>query len=489
MAARALIRQASLQVPPPDTTVEQIYTQAELRLHELKKSAAAPALKRDADRLLQRVGLVTDPYGMRSALDERLSSDNLPETIGQDVRDFDAALAIESTFLAQRLGFGAWLAAMRMGVDVALPDGLELPKTELWLLAKLQSAKPGSAGIPNLLREAGNVSRGSPAFVTARYHMIRLESNHAAAMAIARAILNDTNVGLTQQDRNRIADVSLPHVQSKLEFSNLVYVLPMKAYATSTATGGLPVVDVVGAKVLNESLPLDVLYDLQRARTTPNPLRKALLGVVWVRAFVLQRWDILERLEVDMKSLLPSNREELIEIRMATAIPQKRALGAIFLAKHPGLLGSISTQFYSTDPKDIAELALPNMHRRSVEAIDRRNWWCSLPEGRYFSTDPAPPEPPLHPMLSPKEISAWRSERLTLLAIPNATDYLGNIVLDWASTHPKDRGLPTALRMIVRSARGGCVGPDTQALGKRAFRHLHRHFPSSEAAKITFSHR
>lgn len=492
IAARALLRQASVGNVTNAVTQIQMFEDAQSRLIEFIKRASDVSTRRDGERLLQRIGLRIDPYGTRNAIEERLNSDILSTNLGQDVRDFDASLAYEPDVLATNPGFGAWLGAIRRGITNVLPPDFIPPMDDAWLVVRLQNADTSDNNVTKLLREAAQIPRTAPAYPTARYHMIRLISNHSEAMKIASELLADSTINLTQQDKNRIAKIALPHAKSPLELAKLIHVKPVSSqfsdFSHNEIEESLPPVDQDGAKILNELMPLDTLYSVQHNPSSPQSLRKALLGVVWTRALVLKRWDILKKLEFDLMQALPKARTEIQLIASANQPAEKFGLGAVFLAKFPGLLGNISTQIYGTQEKDISELALPNMHRRHPVDWDRDNWWCSIPEGRYWSNDPIPAAPQAHPMLSVKEAKQWKQEMRTLAEIPNATDYLGSAVLEWATAHPKDNRLPEALRMIVRSARGGCISATTQGLGRRAFRHLHRHFPQSDAARTTRTH-
>lgn len=491
LSARALLRQATLEVAGSSPAQTQLFEDAQSRLIALKQQSADPSITKDAERLLQRIGLTLDPYGERRKIEERLNADILSEGLGQDVRDFNTSLLYESEHLTTPPGFGVWLSAMRYKMEV-LPSQFIPPKDDAWLIARLQYATATDTDILQLLEEARAVRNTAAAYPTVKYHMLRLSSNHAAAMALVRGLLTDKSLALTQQDKNRIADLALGHVQSKTEFAQLVYIRPIQNPMTnqsgSKREDSMPAVDHTGAKILNEQLPIDVLYKIQQASKSPTPLRKALLGVVWTRALVLKRWDLIKRLEPDLVATVPQAKSEIQRIGSGQDTVSKSRMGAVFLAKYPGLLGNISTQIYGTAAKDTSELALPNMHRRHLVDWDRDNWWCSIPAGRYYSNAPMPAPPSAHPMLSDAEAKQWLRERSVLLGIPNATDFLGNAVLEWAASHPQDEYLPNALRMIVRSARGGCVNATTQYVGARAFRHLHRHFPQSEAAKSTRTH-
>jgi hypothetical protein len=171
----------------------------------------------------------------------------------------------------------------------------------------------------------------------------------------------------------------------------------------------------------------------------------------------------------------------------AHGAPERRQLASLFLVRHPGILGSVPAEIAYADPHDRRELALPNMHSRLLQDGSRDNWWCSLPAGRWWHQDPAPAPPALPAFLTREERKRWRAEYDKLVVQPNGTEYLAPAVLAWAKAHPRDAELPQALRMIVRSARGGCITPSAKWMGKAAFRHLHHYFPRSDAAKETRS--
>jgi len=296
--------------------------------------------------------------------------------------------------------------------------------------------------------------------------------------------------GLTVQDRNRVKALTLPMAPTAAELAAVAYRAPVALPEVQglLSRASIPVVDVDGAAILNRALPLDRLHALYMSAETPTPLRRELLGVVWTRAFVLGRWDILHKLLSDMQKRLPAKAALLQQIDATVDLMEKRARAAVFLLLHPGLVGSLSAEITYADPRQPSELALPNMHRYYLHDGSRENWWCSLPAGRYWQQDPMPEPPPAPAFLSMQEKRRWSAEYRLLTATPNATEYLGALVLEWAKSRPRDATLPDALRMIVRSARGGCVTPDARPVGRQAFQHLHRYFPASEAARLTRSH-
>lgn len=240
--------------------------------------------------------------------------------------------------------------------------------------------------------------------------------------------------------------------------------------------------------MLNGALPLDTLFVLYADPATPEPLRNELQSVVWVRALVLERWDVLHRLNHAMQARLPSAAPILAQMDAAEDPAEKSAVGAMFLARYPGLVGSISAEIRWAPPADLEDIALPNMHRAHREEGSRYNWWCSIPEGRFSDSDPLVPVIPLPAFVGKSAAKTWKAELDKLHAAQNATDYLAKSILWWASIHPRDERLPPALRKLVMSSRGGCVSQQSAGLGRAAFRHLHRHFPDREETRLTRVH-
>lgn len=478
LAARAYVRAANSGDTSMDATTA--LAKARSRLDRLVASTATPVdLQRDALRLIQLIRLRTEPAAVHADLARRLSAVSLPDSIGQDVRDFDPGQAPDAELLRDQDNFAAWLRAFREGVTA------DAPANPLWLLAHLQHAKAGDPQLAKLLAEGASLPKSSPGYLTARYHLLRLTSDHDAARRLAADLLRLPAEDLPLQDRNRIKALAVHHAKTMDEFSQLAY---RQAIGDKPGTQSpIPVTDWAGAMLIN-GMPLDILRDIRQSPSTPSALRLELRGPVWVRAFVLRRWDVLHAMQNEMQAWLPKAAPLLKRMDTAATPEEKTALGALFLARHPGLNASVSPDIIVRRTDMVGELALPNMHRYLLEDGSRENWWCkiSLPELPASEASRGITSPP--PFLTRKARQQGMTEMRVMNALPNATDYLGREVLTWAQRHPRDEALPPALRMLVRSARGGCVEEATKEIGRRAFRHLHKYFPKSEEARLTHSH-
>lgn len=481
LAARSRLRQASAALQDAD---RQDHLQQARQLLDAALTTVSDAEVRDSVvRMLQRVRLQTEPEKVMPEINTRLSAEVLDSRVGQDVRDFNPEGSASLPFDVRAPTFAAWVHAMRGGVGPA--DADIATASPLAIVAWLASTKPGAPRLAELLQRAATIQESSPSYQTVQFHRIRLLPDRLQALQLARKMLALPTQELSIQDRNRIKAQALSMAQSATELAALAYRDPIvHPVVQQLATQfSIPVVDEQGAAVLNRAIPVDRLFELHVSTTTPAPLRRELLGVVWPRALVLERWDLLHKLQPHMLKALPQAATLLQDMRQAADNRERRARAALFLTLHPGIVGSLSTEIAYNDP---SQLALPNMHRRLLQEGSRDNWWCSLPPGHWID-GPAPAPPPLPAFLSATETRQWKSEYQRFMATPNGTEYLAPIVLEWAKANPRDPALPDALRMIVRSARGGCVTPSAKWMGRDAFRHLHRYFPKSEAARSTRS--
>jgi hypothetical protein len=116
--------------------------------------------------------------------------------------------------------------------------------------------------------------------------------------------------------------------------------------------------------------------------------------------------------------------------------------------------------------------------------------WCKIakqqdpasvgwPFDGYLSEEHAPP------MADTGNIAARDLELSQLGKLKTSTGFLGDYVMQRATTVPNDPDLPWLLHVVVQSTRGGCLDTDASALSKKAFALLHKRFPRSEWARKT----
>ncbi len=481
LAARTIIRSATTAQKYREPLDDQKLTEADSRLNKILRNPLEPEFRKDVERLLQFVQIRTRPAAALEQIERRLTTRVMPESIGQDVTDFWVAYQKGDGVNAPG-PFSRWLTAMRSGADFSAAFAEWRASGSLpWLVVALQEAESEpTAELNELLTDAAKVPVKSPAYLTARYHLARLGDSRNAHRTIS-GVLKLPATTLTRQDANAFRSLGLEKATSIADFARYA---PRE---TSMTIGGTPPnVDADSADIINRSLPLDSMAQILFAQRLPDQFRRELTRVVWVRAFVLNRWDLIRKLAPQIKVMVPESTGLIDEMVEEKDSATRKAVGAMVLARYPGMVGNMTSQITYT--KDLGEIAMANMHRSMSQDGSRENWWCGFPLDVYYARKGVrpidPPQPP-PTFLSPKEVAALMAERRRLESIPNATDYLSKIVMEWARKNPRDSSLPRALQMLIRSSRGGCVHDAPSAA---MFRHLHKYFPNDPWTKKTRVH-
>ena len=111
--------------------------------------------------------------------------------------------------------------------------------------------------------------------------------------------------------------------------------------------------------------------------------------------------------------------------------------------------------------------------------------WCNAASGSStIAAERDPEHPPALPATSTDPARQVR-EIAALEALPTATGFIGQHVMQRAALSPDDPDLPWLLYVVVQSTRGGCLDPDVHAMSKSAFVLLHKRFPDSDWARDT----
>jgi hypothetical protein len=453
---------------------------ARARLQPLAQAAAPGALRTDARRLLQLLQLRTEPAVLLADLDARLTGVDPEETIGQDLRDFASAYQRGEGSARADLAFAGWLSAMRgTGIDARqAAEKWQATHALPWLIAALTLATPDSNGVAQMLAAAAKLQSDSPAYLSARYHMARLANTDAAAVSIVERMLAQAPPSLAIEDANAFKRIGLARARTLAQVARF---LP-RTSAMPSENYVIPAVGRDGAALLNSGLPLDMLATLAQMRSVPPALRDELALVVWTRAFVLHRPSLAAGVARTIKAAIPAAAEGIDEMLAETDPVKQRALGAMLLARFPGMVGEVrNMNIFQTDPTVIS---LANMHRYTDMDSQRANWWYEFKSDTslYGKIEPVAPPPR---WLNQRQRRALLAERALLASTPRGAQYLANLVMAHARLHPRDPHLPAALAILIRAN-----GADEAGVRPREmFRHLHRYFPRSEAARRTPTHR
>ena len=162
--------------------------------------------------------------------------------------------------------------------------------------------------------------------------------------------------------------------------------------------------------------------------------------------------------------------------------PERKFVAAMTILRFPGL------------SLEIGDL-LPE--RGNLDEVNhyRMNWWHeqNSPERRKGFLSDRDPVRQLYQSTrigAPSFQSSSDRERVEaewnqIAKISTAPNYLTEVVLEWAKSHPDDSRVPEALHLAVLASRYGQNDDGTGHLSELAFHLLHKRYPASEWTKKT----
>lgn len=334
-----------------------------------------------------------------------------------------------------------------------------------WLVAALMLS---TAMAPELEKAALAVGADDPAWVTVRYHLarlVRLQGKHDQARTIADGVLrrklSPATRNLLREERFAAA-TSVRDAAAYLLRTNVDYYVP---------EGESPQENMLnddGLAWVNRSLALADLVELARVETLPAPLRARIAGAAWIRAGLLDRQDEGRQAAALLAGLVPAVAPAAQRYAQAPSPAERR---------HAVLVAGAAFGLSADASMDSAKV------ERVAADEATASMWCSFKpekpfgEPRFVWRLPPPP--------AAGDAGAARTELARLAPMKTATGTLGDDVLAWADSHPKDPELPWLLNVVVRSTRGGCLDDDAKTLSRKAFNLLHKRYPKSEWAKKT----
>lgn len=516
LVARAYTRQAT--VTPGHRALDRVVL--ERAEAQAERVIADPALRPShsaARRLLGFIRFRLRPEERLAELSRALSAPRLPATAAQDMIDlamlFDrfGQAQVESLATGRaELDLADWVSAFQSHGTEAHRHALarwKATRSLPWLTAAVVHARGDEPDAVALIEAASRVEPASPAFVTLTVHRARLLLE-AGLRDDARALL-DARIPAARSDWPASAlNVALAQRLSLARSLDEVVTFaprtpaqiavgwePEISLADTTAASlerafpGAQHLDADAAWILSRRLPLDLMARVARGSELPRNLRAEVALATWVRAVLLERYEIAGELVPVVSDLLPETRSYLERFAAASDPAARRFEAAMFVLNTPGVNPSLQPGTGRLEP---------------ISKLDsfRGNWWCAAEPGRdtfdgllardVFGMrrwgDAAPASGDTlweATALSAEARAAAAAERALLAALPAAPNLLCREAIAWAETHPDDPRSPQALHLAVRSTRYGCADPRTSEWSKRAFQVLHRRFPKSEWAAKT----
>lgn len=364
-----------------------------------------------------------------------------------------------------------------------------------WMVASLMLATELA---PELEKAALAADQGAPEYLTVRYHLARLyrlaagktrstdgaepEPRKKARVIVEDALksgavhaLNSTSVvNLLKQERfaaaTSVADATTYLLRRKAE----PWITQASSSRTSKAGEAPAVLQADGVRWLNGQLSLQDLLGVAQDQGLPVAMRAQLATAVWLRADLLSKWRIAEDAAQLVGQLSPPLNVSAASY-LQTQVPEQKHHLMLLTAMRFRLSAYATTYSPPLNSKD---------YTQSSPSDTTASMWCSLPENSSTIYEAEAEHVP-EPLTLTSDPTAREEERNALSRLKSATGHVGDHVLHWASTQPKDPDLPWLLHVVVQSTRGGCLDKDSSTLSKTAFRLLHKRFPGNEWTRAT----
>jgi TolA-binding protein len=350
-----------------------------------------------------------------------------------------------------------------------------------WLLAALEHASQDQAKGNGLLDAAAAIDEASPAYLTARFHLLRF----TGARKSLDELLNGSALKDLPSSTNLFRGLRMLAAPNFADFIGFAARKPVM-FALQTNVGEVPddfradrkstqFFDADTTVVLNRKTPFRLLNDAALGGQLNSELRHEALLVAFTRGLMLNA--DLSKIATQLAGAEPYLRE--------SGTDGKRFAAAFFLLHHPEARPYFATGISRhSDPGKIDDYRdnwwCPMDIETTMDSRVNDQWSAATPNLLQRSTKSETPE-----FLSGAAAAEAKSEMDKLGKLSAATDFLGGIVLQFAKSHPDDPRVPEALSEIVRAGRYGCADVDTWKTTRSAFQSLQLKYPKSDWAKRT----
>ena len=530
LAARSLIRQATIAAPEGKPADPKLLAQAQTELRAILADPSAKEIHPAAWRTLGFVEFRLFPDERMHTLALQISG-QLPTTdLGQDLIDY--ALLLDRPNVPVDVSkppqpppkikvaddLTDWILTAQAHADNnARTHAMErwqqthaLP----WLIAALVKTKAGDPGVDSLMAAAAEVPDNSPGHDSASFQRVRLlmqmQKYNDARNLLDRELVRTP--APPNQTRNLYLGMRWLLAQNFDEYLKFAPQVPV-AYDSGDGTycyddncaaaqgwgakSSDALLDLPVAAAFDLRTPLQLLALAAQGNTLPANLRQALLLATWSRAAILGDNTQAVALGKSLGQVVPSTAQYMSDYAAAKD-SGAREFAAVFAMLHfPGMRPYVNQGI---------------LRETALEKIDdyRDNWWCKdfeslfkvpndensytylsytqqvgIPVNQAGSSAPPSAAPAWPGFLSQSQRSSAEAEWKQLSQIDGAPNFFGKVVIAWARSHPNDPRVPEALHLVVRSTRYGCGDDDTGQFSLDAFDLLHIRYPKSEWTKKT----
>ena len=527
MVARARIRAATLSTAKPEDGLAVLREAGEM----LAKIIADPSLSKvhdGAERLYGFVRFRTDPAGRTHELAAKLEKPG-DANLGQDLDDYTGLLQLGPTRFTSDLSpqelatryiafakdvrsddLTDWIFNLQDYSKDARAHAMErwrATSSNAWLIAALMRTQGSDADAEGLLTASRKIEANSPAYTTAAFHRIRIETeagHRDAARTELDAILARAQQKFPRSSLNLFlaARMSLArNLDELMRYSVRVPTVVNMDYGIPEPSND-QMLDRDGALAFTRRMPTALLVRAAEEEILPTLLRINVVESAWVRAVVIGDDANAMRLALAMGKIKAKNGgtsppvdidvepEVAAAMKDYVAAPDRAArqfVAALIILRMPGLRPYV--------PFGAAR-------GEAVGETDRfhDNWWCGMPDkpmgqmgdrqnpvsqANYnrWAVDPRMDSP--IEFLSAKERQTAEEEWTKLVAAGAGPAWLGEQTVAFAKLHRADPRVPEALHLAVLSTRYGCGDKQSSAQSHAAFDLLHRWYPNSEWTQKT----
>jgi len=502
LAARALIRKATLVHPANEQFDRPVMSAAQKRLETLVADPQASSIHDAAIKLLNFVRFRTEPEKRVAELDRMIMQPELGKNFKQDLWDYVVLLSHgeqegdPSDWVQTFQAVGRFYSGvLREQTAKQAVSKWRETKSLPWLIAALAAADSNTPNLQSLLTAAWEVPHSLPGYLTVRYYAVRLmiaSGQPGAARKELDSLLQGQAPDLPLGSRNLLNEERMKVSSSLEDFLQRAPETPVPAEVDFNTGEEVPagsagdqpsepLFNHYAAQFFLKRLPLAVLIQAAESPALPKRLRREVARSAWVRSILVEDLTAARKLQPVIQELDPPLWNAMAPFRLATTDVEKHFAAVFIILDNPGMKPSVTESSLRT-----ATLAELDNYRD--------NWWCTNMtaganwgqsyEGydkdinlKFVDRDPDFPFPE---WLTATQKSAATSEWRKLSTIGTAPNYLTEQVVAYAKLQPQDPRVPQALHLAVRSTRFGCTNVETSKLSKTAFNLLHEHYPQSE---------
>lgn len=381
-------------------------------------------------------------------------------------------------------------------------------KSPAWLVAAVSKNDLQNKSNQDLMQAASQLTEKSPAFLTAKFYICNSlikAGKIAEARKLSQEILAMKN--LPPSSKNLFLSQSLAIVSSITEFKKKMVQRPV-VVTLDLDSPKLPpkwqdiekrnqyftcdeVISDLLSNDLNANLPQAQWVSWALDKSVPRTAHVEIVRAAWLRSKLHGQENAA--LDAEMLSCFPIIRKEMTKYMQAPAGPEKDFALACLILKYEGmnphLHGGIVRHGDKFNEIDYykANFWMPYTLKEPSKPAISDDESYNLPWAEAVLQNSAKQindllasysKPVLRSLLNKDELRQVDAERKTLFE-NTSSKFLGDRVLAWAKSNPKDPRLPEALYCVVRLPKWSYTGQYGSKYSKAAYFVLHKQYPKN----------